>query len=86
MIDEVDKTCRDMTVYMIAAEGKRLAELVRQKAPVAVECGTAIGYSPVDHPRAEGRCAVMITIEIDAARSKQARGTSSPGSRRGRRT
>ncbi|MGI6416104.1 MAG: class I SAM-dependent methyltransferase [Thermoguttaceae bacterium] len=77
VIDEVDKTCRDTTVYMIGApKAKRLAELVRQKKPqLAVECGTAIGYSGLWIARelkAAGR-GKLITIEIDAARSKQAR-------------
>ncbi|MEQ8790847.1 MAG: hypothetical protein RIC55_31585 [Pirellulaceae bacterium] len=45
VIDEVDKICRQQSVYIIGPEkAKRLAELVRQKKPaLVVECGTAIG-------------------------------------------
>jgi predicted O-methyltransferase YrrM len=76
VIDEVDKTCREETVYMIGPEkAKRLAELVRQKKPkVVVECGTAIGYSGLWIARelkAAGQ-GKLITIEIDKDRSKQA--------------
>ena len=78
VIDEVDKTCRDKTVYMLGPEkAKRLAELVRQKKPkVVVECGTAIGYSGLWIARelkAAGQ-GKLITIEIDEDRSKQACG------------
>ena len=40
VIDEVDKLCRENTVYMIGPEKvKRLAELVRKKKPkLVVEC------------------------------------------------
>lgn len=76
VIDEVDKTCRDKTVYMLGPEkAKRLAELVRQKKPkVVVECGTAIGYSGLWIAAelkavAQGK---LITIEIDEDRSRQA--------------
>ncbi len=77
VIDEVDKTCREKTVYMIGPEkAKRLAELVRQNQPkVVVECGTAIGYSGLWIARelkAAGH-GKLITIEIDENRSKQAR-------------
>jgi hypothetical protein len=43
VIDEVDKLCRDQTVYMIGPEKpERLAELVCQKKPkLVVKCGTA---------------------------------------------
>ncbi len=76
VIDEVDKLCRDKTVYMIGPEkAKRLAELVREKKPdVVVECGTAIGYSGLWIARelkAAGK-GKLITIEIDAQRVKQA--------------
>ena len=76
VIDEVDKTCREKTVYMIGPEkAKRLAELVREKKPkVVVECGTAIGYSGLWIARelkAAGR-GKLITVEIDGDRSKQA--------------
>ncbi len=76
VIDEVDKLCRDSTVYMIGPEkAKRLAELVRKHKPdVVVECGTAIGYSGLWIARelkiaGKGK---LITIEIDAQRVKQA--------------
>lgn len=76
VIDEVDKLCRNNTVYMIGPEkAKRLAELVRTKKPkLVVECGTAIGYSGLWIARelkaaGQGR---LITIEIDADRVKQA--------------
>ena len=77
VIDEVDKLCRENTVYMIGPEkAKRLAELVRQKKPkLVVECGTAIGYSGLWIARelkAAGQ-GKLITIEIDADRVKQAR-------------
>jgi len=77
VIDEVDKTCRETTVYMIGPEkAKRLAELVRQKKPkLVVECGTAIGYSGLWIARelkaaGSGR---LITIEIDEDRAARAR-------------
>ena len=76
VIQEVDKLCREKTVYMIGPKkAKRLAELVRKKKPkVVVECGTAIGYSGLWIARelkAAGR-GKLITIEIDADRAKQA--------------
>jgi predicted O-methyltransferase YrrM len=77
VIDEVDKLCRENTVYMIGPEkAKRLAELVRKKKPkLVVECGTAIGYSGLWIARelkAAGH-GKLITIEIDEDRVKQAR-------------
>jgi predicted O-methyltransferase YrrM len=77
VIDEVDKICRQQTVYMIGPEkAKRLAELVRQKKPgLVVECGTAIGYSGLWIARelkAAGK-GKLITIEIDEERAKQAK-------------
>ena len=77
VIDEVDKLCRENTVYMIGPEkARRLAELVRQKKPkLVVECGTAVGYSGLWIARelkAAGQ-GKLITIEIDADRVKQAR-------------
>jgi predicted O-methyltransferase YrrM len=77
VIDEVDKVCRQQTVYMIGPEkAKRLAELVRQKKPgLVVECGTAIGYSGLWIARelkAAGR-GKLITIEIDHERAKTAK-------------
>jgi predicted O-methyltransferase YrrM len=76
VIDEVDKLCRERTVYMIGpVKAKRLAALVHQKKPrLVVECGTAIGYSGLWIARelkANGR-GKLITIEIDEARAKQA--------------
>lgn len=77
VIDEVDRFCREHTVYMIGpAKAKRLAELVREKKPeLVVECGTAIGYSGLWIARelkAAGR-GKLITIEIDEGRVQQAR-------------
>lgn len=76
VIDAVDKQCRERTVYMIGPEkGRRLAELVRERKPrLAVECGTAIGYSGMWIARelkalGEGK---LITIEIDEQRAKEA--------------
>ena len=76
VIDEVDKLCREETVYMIGpTKAKRLAELVRKQKPkVVVECGTAIGYSGLWIARelkAAGQ-GKLIAIEIDADRAKQA--------------
>lgn len=77
VIDEVEKTCLEKTVYMIGPQkARRLAELVRQRKPrVVVECGTAIGYSGLWIARelqAAGR-GKLITIEINERRSRQAR-------------
>ena len=77
VIDEVDKLCREQTVYMIGPEkGKRLAEFVREKKPkLVVECGTAIGYSGLWIARelkAAGQ-GKLITIEIDEERAKTAK-------------
>lgn len=77
VIDQLDKYCREKTIYMIGPEkAKRLAELVRKKKPqVVVECGTAVGYSALWIARelkAAGR-GKLITIEIDADRARQAR-------------
>ncbi len=77
VIDEVDKLCRDKTVFMIGpAKAGRLAELIREKKPnVVVECGTAIGYSGLWIARelkAAGK-GKLITIEIDPGRVKQAK-------------
>jgi predicted O-methyltransferase YrrM len=77
VIEEVDKLCREKTVYMIGPEkAKRLAELVRNKKPkLVVECGTAVGYSGLWIARelkAAGR-GKLITIEIDEDRVRQAR-------------
>jgi len=77
VIDELDKLCREKTIYMIGpTKAKRLAELVREKRPkVVVECGTAIGYSGLWIARelktaGHGK---LITIEIDEDRAKQAK-------------
>lgn len=76
MIDELDKLCRENTIYMIGpVKGQRLAELVRQKKPkLVVECGTAVGYSGLWIARelkTTGR-GKLITIEIDEEQAKQA--------------
>ena len=77
VIDELDKLCREKTIYMIGpTKAKRLAELVREKKPkLVVECGTAVGYSGLWIARelkaaGQGR---LITIELDEDRAKQAR-------------
>lgn len=77
VIDELDKLCRDQTIYMIGpTKAKRLAELVRRKKPkLVVECGTAVGYSGLWIARelqaiGQGK---LITIEIDESRAKQAK-------------
>ena len=77
VIDEVDKLCREQTVFMIGPEkAKRLAQLVREKKPkLVVECGTAVGYSGLWIARelkvaGQGK---LITIEIDEDRVKKAR-------------
>ncbi|MFP6738016.1 MAG: class I SAM-dependent methyltransferase [Planctomycetota bacterium] len=77
VIAELDRICREQTVYMVGPEkGARLAELVRSREPaVVVECGTALGYSGLWIAReleklGKGR---LITIELDADRARQAR-------------
>ena len=77
VIAELDRVCREQTVYMIGPEkGARLAELVRSREPaVVVECGTALGYSGLWIAReldklGKGR---LITIELDANRARRAR-------------
>ena len=77
IIAELDRICREQTVYMVGPEkGARLAELVRSREPaVVVECGTALGYSGLWIARelekiGKGR---LITIELDADRARQAR-------------
>ncbi len=77
MIEELDRICREQTVYMVGPEkGARLAELVRAHEPsVVVECGTALGYSGLWIAReleklGKGR---LISIELDAGRARQAR-------------
>lgn len=77
VVDELDKLCREKTIYMIGpTKAKRLAALVREKKPsVVVECGTAVGYSGLWIARelkAAGR-GTLITIELDEQRAKQAR-------------
>jgi predicted O-methyltransferase YrrM len=77
VIDEVDKTCRERTIYMIGpAKGKRLGELVRARKPkLVVECGTAIGYSGlwIAKELKTAGSGKLITIEIDARRAAEAR-------------
>ena len=77
MIEDLDRICREQTVYMIGPEkGARLAELVRAHGPsVVVECGTALGYSGLWIARelkklGKGR---LISIELDADRARRAR-------------
>jgi len=75
VIDRVERECRRRPVYMIGPQkARRLAELVRRAKPkVVVECGTAIGYSGLwiaRELRAIG--GKLITIEIDARRSREA--------------
>ena len=77
VIAELDRVCREQTVYMIGPEkGARLAELVRSKQPeLVVECGTALGYSGLWIAReleklGKGR---LITIELDEGRARRAR-------------
>lgn len=77
VIAELDRICREQTVYMVGPEkGVRLAELIRSSEPaVVVECGTALGYSGLWIAReleklGKGR---LITIELDADRARQAR-------------
>jgi predicted O-methyltransferase YrrM len=79
VIDEVEKLCREERIPMIGPrKAKRLAELVRTKKPkLAVECGTAIGYSALwigRELKAAGKGGKLITIEIDAERAERARG------------
>ena len=78
VIDEVDRACRQRTIYMLGPEkARRLAELVREKRPQrVVECGTAIGYSGLWIARelkALGR-GKLVTIEIDPRRAREAEG------------
>ncbi len=77
VIAELDRICREQTVYMVGPEkGARLAELVRSSKPgLVVECGTALGYSGLWIARelekiGQGR---LITIELDEDRARQAR-------------
>lgn len=77
VIDDVDRKCRDRTIYMIGPQkAKRLAELAREKKPrLAVECGTAIGYSGLwigRELKALGN-GKLITMEIDEDRAQEAR-------------
>lgn len=77
VIEEVEKACRERTVYMIGPKkAARLAELVRQKKPgCIVECGTAIGYSGLWMARelkALGK-GKLISIELNPERAKDAR-------------
>ncbi len=77
VIDEVDKACRERTIYMVGPEkAMRLAELVRDKKPkVVVECGTAVGYSGLwigRELKAAGR-GKLITIEINRERAEEAK-------------
>lgn len=77
IIEELDRTCREQTVYMVGPEkGVRLAELIRSRAPeVVVECGTALGYSGLWIARELEKLGrgKLITIELDPARAELAR-------------
>ena len=77
VIAELDRICREQTVYMVGPEkGARLAELVRSREPaVVVECGTALGYSGLWIARELERLGKgkLISIELDADRARQAR-------------
>lgn len=75
-IDEVEKECLRRPVYTIGRERAHvLARLVRRTKPkLAVECGTAIGYSGLWiarelERRGEGK---LITIEIDPRTAREA--------------
>ena len=76
VIDQVEKDCRDRTVYMIGRKkAVRLAELVREARPKrVVECGTAIGYSGLWIARELEKAGggKLITIELDPERAKEA--------------
>ena len=72
VLGEVEKSCRDRSVYMLGPEkADFISALVKQKNPsLAVECGTAIGYSGLWIARAlkENGQGKLITLEIDSAR------------------
>lgn len=76
VIDRVDRECREQSIPMIGrVKAVRLAELVRQAKPkVVVECGTAAGYSGLWIARELKALGAgkLVTIEIDAARAKEA--------------
>lgn len=76
VIDEVEKTCLEKTVFMIGRrKAERLAELVREKKPeTVVECGTAIGYSGLWIARELKRAGKghLVTMEISPRRARQA--------------
>jgi predicted O-methyltransferase YrrM len=76
VIDEVEKTCLQKTVFMIGRrKAERLAELVREKRPgTVVECGTAIGYSGLWIARELKRAGKghLVTMEISPSRARQA--------------
>ena len=76
MIDEVDRTCRDTTVYMIGAEGQTPGRSWSARrspgSPSSAARRSATG--PVDRPRTEGAGrGTLITIEIDAAQQAGSR-------------
>jgi gluconolactonase len=76
MIDELDRACRERTIYMVGPEkAARLAELVREHRPTkVVECGTAIGYSGLWIARELKalKSGKLITIEIDEKTAREA--------------
>jgi predicted O-methyltransferase YrrM len=82
VIDDVEKACLERTIYMIGRKkAERLAELVRKAKPkLAVECGTAVGYSGLwiarelkaAATRSAGTPGRLVTVEISPDRAKEA--------------
>ncbi|MGQ9575527.1 MAG: O-methyltransferase [Thermoguttaceae bacterium] len=76
VIDQVEKQCLDQTVCMIGRpKAQRLAELVRQARPrLAVECGTALGYSGLWIARELKKLGrgKLLTIEINPQTARRA--------------
>jgi predicted O-methyltransferase YrrM len=78
VIREVERACRERTIYMIGPEKARLlSELVLLKKPeLVVECGTAIGYSGLHILAALSRLGRgrLLTIELLPSRAAEALG------------
>lgn len=76
VIDEVEKSCLERTVYMVGRpKAERLAQLVREARPKrVVECGSAIGYSGLWIARELKKAGQghLVTIEIVPANAKEA--------------
>jgi predicted O-methyltransferase YrrM len=76
VIRDVERACRERTIYMIGPEKARfLEELVtRRKPEVAVECGTAIGYSGLHILAAMTRLGRgrLLTVELLPSRAAEA--------------